>query len=450
MDRCESPSGRPHSIDVLPHRAAACLFLLGAASAIAQISPLGPQFQVNTYTPGFQLQADVAVDEQGNIVVVWYSGGAVGQDMDGSVQGQRFDSVGAPLGTEFQINSYSTGEQWLPAVAALSNGGFVVVWRSAGSSGTDSDLSSIQAQRFGADGSPVGQEFQVNSDTAGVQWYPDVAGDAQGGFVVVWDSIDPGVHSNEVRGRVFSADGQPIGPEFPVAESPTPSQWRGRVDSSDDGFVVVWGVDNTGYDSIAARQFNALGTPTGNSFRVDTSSSGSPAGPDIAVDDSGKFVVAWSVNHATSRFVRARRFDGLGAPLSNEIDVAEVPLDVHFLGQSIAAESTGAFVVSWAEEPYSPPPGTLGLDGSPIRARRYDDSGYPVGPSFQVNAFTTGSQNDPAVAMGPTADFVVTWRSDGSPGADQLFSSVQARRFGGVFGDGFETGDVARWSHSVP
>ena len=32
-----------------------------------------------------------------------------------------------PLGSEFQVNTYTTGDQGLPAVAAASNGDFVVV-----------------------------------------------------------------------------------------------------------------------------------------------------------------------------------------------------------------------------------------------------------------------------------------------------------------------------------
>jgi len=43
-----------------------------------------------------------------------------------------------PLGSEFQVNSYTTGGQRLPSVASDAAGHFVVVWQSNGSSGSDS------------------------------------------------------------------------------------------------------------------------------------------------------------------------------------------------------------------------------------------------------------------------------------------------------------------------
>ena len=54
----------------------------------------------------------------------------------------------APDGGEFQVNSYTTGFQVLPKVATDPEGDYVVVWDSYGSSGTDSSYWSIQAQRF--------------------------------------------------------------------------------------------------------------------------------------------------------------------------------------------------------------------------------------------------------------------------------------------------------------
>ena len=112
-------------------------------------APLGAQFQVNSYTTGYQANPAVAVDSRGNLVVVWQSGGSGGTDQDSlSLQGQRFDSLGDPLGGEFQVNSYTTSAQDRAAVATDALGDFVIGWQSDGSSGTDQDGRSIQAQRF--------------------------------------------------------------------------------------------------------------------------------------------------------------------------------------------------------------------------------------------------------------------------------------------------------------
>src|SRR5512146_2892960 len=62
------------------------------------------------------------------------------------------------LGSQFQVNTYTTNEQVVPSVGAGPDGSFVVVWESNGSPGPDSDRTSIQARRFQADGTPLGPQ----------------------------------------------------------------------------------------------------------------------------------------------------------------------------------------------------------------------------------------------------------------------------------------------------
>ena len=40
----------------------------------------------------------------------------------------------------------------------------------------------------------------------------------------------------------------------------------------------------------------------------------------------------------------------------------------------------------------------------------------PLGSEFQVNTYTTNSQNNPSVAVDADGDFVVVWESDESAG----------------------------------
>ncbi len=69
-----------------------------------------PAFSVNTYTPGDQDSPSTAMDADGNFVVAWSS---YGQDGDGyGVYAQRYDYNGSPVGSEFIVNTYSTGDQW--------------------------------------------------------------------------------------------------------------------------------------------------------------------------------------------------------------------------------------------------------------------------------------------------------------------------------------------------
>jgi hypothetical protein len=84
-------------------------------------------------------------------------------------------------------------------VSLDTNGDFVVVWDSRGSSGTDSSHYSIQGQRFASNGSTIGRQFQVNNYTPVFQIRPSVSSEANGDFVVVWDST--GSRGTDSSGR---------------------------------------------------------------------------------------------------------------------------------------------------------------------------------------------------------------------------------------------------------
>ena len=73
----------------------------------------------------------------------------------------------------------------------------------------------------------------------------------------------------------------------------------------------------------------------------------------------------------------------------------------------VSADASGGFVVVWQSGYY----GETGADGAQegISARRYDAAGTPAGAEFVVNTFTPESQLDPALAVAPTGDFVITW-----------------------------------------
>jgi hypothetical protein len=82
---------------------------------------------VNTFTTGLQLTPAVAVDDNGDFVVVWSS---PNDGAYGGIAGQRFDSNGGMLGPEIVVNTYTSGAQRSPSVAVDANGNFVVVWQS--------------------------------------------------------------------------------------------------------------------------------------------------------------------------------------------------------------------------------------------------------------------------------------------------------------------------------
>jgi hypothetical protein len=272
-------------------------------------SSLGAQFQINTYTTSEQHDPDVAVAEDGDFVVVWTSDGSSETDASSrSVHGQRYASDGSTQGAQFQVNGYTTNAQSYPAVASAANGDFVVVWTSYGSDGTDTGYlgnSSVQGRRYASDGSPQGVQFQVNSYTTGSQRYPSVAADAAGEFVVVWEGLgsygsDTDQYDLSIQGQRYSPNGSPEGAQFQVNSYTTSNQIYPEVTLvSDGGFIVVW-MSEGGYGSdpwsasAQGQRYASDGSPRGVEFQVNTYTEGRQGNPSVAALSDAGFVVAWS------------------------------------------------------------------------------------------------------------------------------------------------------------
>lgn len=205
---------------------------------------IGSQFQVNTYTDSYQSQPSAAMNADGEFVIAWMSFGSSGNDSaDYSVQAQRYASDGSPKGGEFQVNTYTTASQFFPDVAIALDGDFVVAWNSEGSNGDDNEARSIQAQLFSSDGSTMGGEFQVNSYTTSNQEYPTVAMDADGNFTVAWESIGSNGSDGDlsIQSQNYHSDGSPNGNQLQVNTTTGSAQVSSATAMDFDGdVVVVW------------------------------------------------------------------------------------------------------------------------------------------------------------------------------------------------------------------
>jgi hypothetical protein len=373
---------------------------------------LGPEVQVNTFTAGSQEQPSLAVDADGDFVVVWTS---EGQDGDGSgVFAQRFTAEGAPLGSEFPVNSFTTGDQASPSVAMDADGDFVVTWESFGQDGS---LYGVFAQRFDAAGSTQGGEFLVTTSTTNSQRHPSVAMDADGAFVVAWGSSGQDGSSSGIFARRFDATGSAQGAEFQVNTVTTDFQGIPTVAMDADGdFVVTWasyGGQDGSLTGIFAQRFDAAGSTQGLEFQVNTFTSGVQTLPAVAMDADGDFVVAWRSYGQEGYYdgsvgIFAQRFDAAGSAQGLEFRVNTFTTGPQN-APTVAMDADGNFVVAWDSS---------NQDGDflGVFAQRFDAAGLPRGPEFQVNTVTTESQRTPSVAMDADGDFVVAWESYGQDG----------------------------------
>jgi hypothetical protein len=311
---------------------------------------------------------------------------------------------GNPVGPEFRVNTYTTSGQTGAAVATDASGNFVVVW---GSFGQDGSSGGVFGQRYASAGLPIGPEFRINTYTTGGQGSQSVAG--PGDFLVVWTSPHDG-SAGGVFGQRYAATGAPLGLEFRVNTHTTFGQGEPAVASDSLGnFVVVWsslGQDAQSSFGVFGQRYSSSGIPLGTEFRVNTYTTSNQIRPSIAANSSGDFVVVWAsqFQDGSDFGMFGQRYASSGVALGSEFRVNTYTTNFQYgsFSSSVAVDSTGNFVVVWE---------SFGQDGSNsgVFGQRYASSGSPLGPEFRVNTYTTSQQNRPSVAADASGNFVVVW-----------------------------------------
>jgi hypothetical protein len=320
----------------------------------------------------------------------------------------------APAGGEFRVNTYTSGSQRLVGRPAMeADGDFVVVWESVGQDGS---AIGVFGQRFAASGARRGNEFAVNTYTTGLQYRPSVTAGRRGDFVVVWVNSPQTVPASTVEGRLYDSAGAAVGGEFVVNTSTTGFVSEPQVAQTSHGrFVVTWTSPfsiSTGLD-IAARRFDSAANPIGDEFTVNSYTTERQRSPDVTMAADGAFAITWTeYRPSTLRAVRGQRFDPSGNAVGVDFQVNTSPGPADFA--AISGSPAGGFVVSWERDD--------GFQGG-MAARRFDAFGNAVGSDFAVNTSTIGHQHalHGHVARDDAGNFVVVWQGPGAGSAYDIF-----------------------------
>lgn len=412
----------------------------GKAYMMKLLEPVINEFRVNSYTSNNQQKPAIAIDAEGNFIVVWTS-----QYQDGDaygIYGQRFDLYGRRIGDEFLVNVTTSSYQQDPDVAMNANGDFVVVWESV-----DGDFENIYARRYAADGQPLSGEFLVNTYTDDRQINPAVVLNDNGTFVVIWESFH-GTNDWRVAGRVYNAAGNPLASEFDINQSGSCSGCYVVMDMAGD-FVVVWNrfLGGAGND-IRMRQYYSNGTPKSNESALVVNKSSS-LHPRIAKNGANNYVLTWHYHpDYQQRDIYAQQYDSNFNPVGGEFMVNTTTAGAQKYPE-IAMNNDGAFVIVWY--------GDTDGSGEGIFAQLYNNNANPVGSEIQLNAYTSSTQNMPVVAMRNSTRFITAWQSNGEDGSGYgVYAAFAPKTFLGDFtADGVINCDdlavlTSRWLKDEP
>lgn len=388
---------------------------------------------VNSTRIGDQAVADQVLLRGGQQVWVWQStdGNPSDGDEGNKVYLQLFSPLGVRLGTEFRIAPLAVNEQYAPKVAALADGGFLVVWEGMLGASTE-----IYAQRFDAlgnfvqlDGTPAGvsNPVQINQHGVGNQFDVDVLGLDAGGFVISWATRDTAIAtevSAAVVARFYDSNGngsdEQLINQFDVGNQRS-SAW---AQLSNGDVIATWVNQNgTGFD-IQARIMQ-LGDPTsGSEFTVNQSLAGRQADPRVVDLGGNQLVIVWASDtlDGSGSGVAGRRFDYSGTPL----DAADVQLSQTSVGDQLDPEllalRDGTFLVVWSSD-------AADGDGMGVVARRFDAAWGALSDEIVLSRPAAGDQTEPRIMLLGDGSIAVSWLTDraslGASGSDH--DIVQAR-----------------------
>ncbi|NRD73044.1 hypothetical protein HQQ94_07275 [Shewanella sp. VB17] len=384
------------------------LLLLGIPILGYAASPIGVPFRVNTNTAGHPGDPVISNLTNGGFVIVWSEGDPNGD----AIYAQRYHANGTPDGDEFQVNSDATHGAYFPSVSSLSDGGFVIVWDNGGLDPY------THVQRYQADGSPNGAMFLVNTNTTAPQYGSTVSNLSDGGFVIAWGE------SSNIYAQRYQVDGSPTGAIFQVNTNTMGYQHGQNISGLINGsFVIAWdsSINNKG---IYAQRYQANGTPDGAEFQVNTDTTSVVFSSSISKLTNGGFIITWlnSNPDVDSRSIHAQRYQADGSPDGAEFLVHTDATAVIYM-PTISSFSNGGTAIAWMSRDRNDDDWEYD-----IYAQSYHPDGSPNGVAFLVNSDTTGSQGNQGITGLSNGDFVIIWESMVQDG-DSYDSDIYAQRY---------------------
>jgi hypothetical protein len=328
------------------------------------------------------------------------------------VRAQRYDAQGNAIGDALLVAESVAGSMADAQVAATANGGFAVVWRA-----TETNVDKIRFRQFDVGGAPL-----ADVQTLGFGQRPQIAASAVGS-VVVWYAMTAGTPSTqEVIGPVFgqriAANGAIVDEKFTVSDPADLSPSAPDVAMDAEGnFIVVWQVGQMlDGKHIFAQRYDAAGQVVLSRFQIDGPGALFAQSPAVTMSAGGNFAVSWVSGQKQQSYadpslrIKVRAFDDTGVAIGDEFFVDPLPapqfaiIDLtgsgRQLGQhALAMAGENRLIVGWGQIDHSLnfailnalsyPPSSNGVAASSIFSRSFtlrspqvDLNGAAAGANF--------------------------------------------------------------------
>jgi murein DD-endopeptidase MepM/ murein hydrolase activator NlpD len=239
-------------------------------------------------------------------------------------------------------------------------------------------------------------EFIVNSTITENQDSPNVAMNALGWSVAVWQSLEQNA-DDDIKFQIFNASGQPVGTEK-QANAPDSFIYQSNPDvgmANDHSIWISWTDDSS---HVRIRRFNSIGVAL--TAEIDTGLVGFEAKIDVLSDGTAMVLAG------NGRQIFARAYAASGSPLSSIRVIDDPTGNDDAINLSIAAMGDTGFIASWTRE-------STGYD---VVAQRLDTTANKVGSEIAAYNSTPG-QFDSAVAATSDGRLAIAFRQNDSDGS---------------------------------
>jgi len=289
------------------------------------------------------------------------------------------------------IETDNPGSARLPQIAFDANGNAMAVWYQL-----DGTHNSIWANRY-TPGSGWGAPELIENNNAGHAYRPQIAFDANGNALAVWDQHDGSRYS--IWANRYTA-GSGWGTAEPI-ESGTDNAHRSQIALDANGnALAVWYQSDGTRNNIWANRYTP-GSGWGYAERIETDDAGDAEDPQIAIDADGNAMAVWSQSDGTRNNIRANRYTpGSGWGTAERIETGG---DDAYSPQ-IALDANGNALAVWRQ-----------YDGTRynIWANRYTaGSGWGTAELIET---VSGDAYFPKVAIDANGNALAVWyQSDGT------------------------------------
>ncbi len=304
-------------------------------------------FKVNDDTGSAgQFRPDVAMDPLGHFMIVWEDERSVHTD----IYAQLFEANGNPIGKNFRVNDDATRNlQQEPAIAVDDSGNYVICWIDK----RNASNFFLYAQLINHEGSKVGENFAVKA-TPGtfLQTMPAVAKNAATGeFIIVWvEGITAEVY--DVYAQRFNANGKPIGDAFEVSKHPTQDAWAFDpvVAIWNDGkFGIFWSyAQKRGFYNIYSQTYDARGGSLGEMLVInDTDPATDNRYPAVCLMLKDRYFIAWNrfISSKWRIYLQLVRTSGLKEGVNSHLEGTS-----HQKYPAIGLDHRGNAIIVWEDD----------------------------------------------------------------------------------------------------